>query len=118
MTLESGLDVLEPGCGKGVMLCAMAEHYPKSTFTGLEYNSESVKKCKRRAEAAGITNINFIQGDVRQSAFYNYTFCKVTQDLARILPTSMKSSTATTSLFTAISLHMRQLQSIGVPALH
>ncbi len=42
---------------------------------------------------------------------------RLTQDLPRILPTSVKSSTATTSSFSAELLHMRQLQSIGVPAL-
>ncbi len=42
---------------------------------------------------------------------------RLTQDLPRILPTSMKSSTATISSFSAKPLHMRQLQSNGVPAL-
>ncbi len=42
---------------------------------------------------------------------------RVTQDLPRISPTCTKSSTATTSSFSAMPLHIRQLQSISVPAL-
>ena len=38
---------------------------------------------------------------------------RLTQDFSRILPTSMKSSTATTSSFLAMPLHMRQLLCSG-----
>ena len=40
--LESGIDVLDVGCGAGLALASMAEAFPKSRFTGFDLSSEAV----------------------------------------------------------------------------
>lgn len=62
--LQSGIDVLDAGCGSGRALLAMAERYPMSRFTGYDLCEEAIATAKRAAEAAGVNNIRFAVRDL------------------------------------------------------
>ncbi len=57
--LETGIDVLDVGCGKGRAMITLAKTYPKSLFTGYDFSEESIASARDEARAAGVTNIRF-----------------------------------------------------------
>lgn len=57
--LETGIDVLDVGCGSGLALIKMAEMFPNSQFTGYDFSTESIKKARQYAELEGLKNIHF-----------------------------------------------------------
>lgn len=57
--LESGIDVLDTGCGRGRALIAMAERFPQSRFTGYDLSEDAIREARRIAAAAGLKNIRF-----------------------------------------------------------
>jgi SAM-dependent methyltransferase len=58
--LESGIDVLDVGCGSGRALNLMARTFPNSRFTGYDFSEEAIARA--RAEAA--ENVRFEVRDV------------------------------------------------------
>lgn len=62
--LETGIDVLDAGCGRGKALNLMAEWFPNSRFTGYELSEEAVAFARAEAEAAGHTNVTFEARDL------------------------------------------------------
>lgn len=52
--LQKGAKVADVGCGHGASTIVMAERYPKSTFAGFDYHSESIETARRRAADAGL----------------------------------------------------------------
>ena len=62
--LESGIDVLDVGCGSGRALNIMARAYPKSQFTGYDISREGVSAGEAEAGAMGLTNARFAVRDV------------------------------------------------------
>ena len=54
---------LELGCGQGFGLCLLAAAHPAGDFVGIDFNPEHVGHARRLAEAAGLTNIKFVEGD-------------------------------------------------------
>jgi SAM-dependent methyltransferase len=54
--LESGIRVLDVGCGLGTALIAMAEAFPASTFVGIDYHEESVRRARIAANGAGVAD--------------------------------------------------------------
>ena len=66
--LEQGAHVADVGCGHGASAILMAQAYPGSTFVGIDYHEASIETARRRAEAAGVTNVSFEAGD---AASYN-----------------------------------------------
>jgi len=62
--LETGIDVLDAGCGKGLALIAMAQHYPQSRFTGYDLCADAIEEATRCAEARGLRNIRFVAKDM------------------------------------------------------
>lgn len=62
--LRSGARVLDVGCGLGTATIAMAEAFPASTFVGVDYHEESVRRARRAAEEAGVHDrVTFRVGD-------------------------------------------------------
>ncbi|MDN3519431.1 class I SAM-dependent methyltransferase [Aquisalimonas lutea] len=57
--LESGIRVLDAGCGRGLALMMMAERYPASDFTGYDLSHEAVDWATRRAADKGLGNVRF-----------------------------------------------------------
>jgi ubiquinone/menaquinone biosynthesis C-methylase UbiE len=66
--LKRGIEVLDAGCGSGEALIEMAKHFPKSRFTGYDFNEEAVTRARRAAEAEGLTNIRFEKRDAAKDA--------------------------------------------------
>lgn len=62
--LETGIDVLDAGCGSGRALIAMAERYPNSRFTGYDLCADAIANAQKAVAAAGLDNIRFEQRDL------------------------------------------------------
>jgi 2-polyprenyl-3-methyl-5-hydroxy-6-metoxy-1,4-benzoquinol methylase len=58
--LEAGARVADVGCGHGASTILMAQAFPRSTFTGFDYHSESIELARQETEDAGLeANIRF-----------------------------------------------------------
>lgn len=63
--LESGIDVLDVGCGRGRAMIALAQKYPNSRFAGYDFSSESIANAARASAELGLANVRF---EVRDAA--------------------------------------------------
>ena len=67
--LESGIRVIDVGCGLGSATIMLAEAFPASTFVGVDYHEESVRRATAAAEAAGVGDrVRFEVGDASSYA--------------------------------------------------
>jgi SAM-dependent methyltransferase len=65
--LESGIRVADIGCGLGSATILMAQAFPASTFVGIDYHEESVRRASAAAEAAGVSDrVQFLVGDASE----------------------------------------------------
>ena len=62
--LESGIDVLDVGCGKGHAINVMARTYPNSRFTGYDFSEEGIAAGMAEAREMGLANARFVKKDV------------------------------------------------------
>lgn len=62
--LQTGIQVLDAGCGKGFALMAMAQHYPQSQFTGYDLCEEATTEAIRLANAKDLQNVHFAVKDL------------------------------------------------------
>jgi SAM-dependent methyltransferase len=53
--LRVGAKVADVGCGLGTSTRLMSKAYPKSTFTGFDYHTESIALAREKARAAGLS---------------------------------------------------------------
>jgi SAM-dependent methyltransferase len=70
--LVSGIRVVDVGCGLGTSTIMMAEAFPASTFVGVDYHEESVRRAQAAAEAAGVSDR--VQFQVADAASYTGSF--------------------------------------------
>ncbi|NEK60293.1 methyltransferase domain-containing protein [Geodermatophilus sabuli] len=61
--------VLDVGCGAGVSSAAAARAAVDGHVTGLDLSAPLLAVARRRAEAAGLTNVTFVQGDAQVHPF-------------------------------------------------
>ncbi len=61
--LKKGIDVLDLGCGRGLVLKEMAKNFPNSRFTGYDFLKEAVKDANISVKKLGLTNIKFYNKD-------------------------------------------------------
>ncbi|MBQ3276248.1 MAG: class I SAM-dependent methyltransferase [Oscillospiraceae bacterium] len=66
--------LLEVPVGTGVLTMPVYRELPKADVTCLDYSAAMMAAARRRAEAAGITNITFCQGDVGALPFADESF--------------------------------------------
>jgi SAM-dependent methyltransferase len=59
---------LELGCGQGLGLCLLAAAHPAGDFVGVDFNPEHIGHARRLAEAAGLANVRFEEGDFLELA--------------------------------------------------
>jgi ubiquinone/menaquinone biosynthesis C-methylase UbiE len=63
MLSESGIKVLDVGCGSGNFINLLAERFPKSSFTGLDYSEFGIEKANKVRVEKELSNISFTTGD-------------------------------------------------------
>jgi 2-polyprenyl-3-methyl-5-hydroxy-6-metoxy-1,4-benzoquinol methylase len=57
--LESGIEVLDVGCGSGRAINLMAKTFPNSRFTGYDFSEEAIGRARREAKSLGLENVRF-----------------------------------------------------------
>jgi SAM-dependent methyltransferase len=62
--LEEGIDVLDVGCGSGRALNLLAERFPASRFTGIDFSAQAVRRAKSEARRKDLDNVQFLVRDV------------------------------------------------------
>lgn len=62
--LESGLEVADFGCGSGHAVNVMAQAYPQSRFTGIDFSEDAVEAGVREANRRGLANAAFESHDL------------------------------------------------------
>ncbi len=83
-----GCAVLEAGCGVGSQTVTLAARSPGARFTSVDISADSLAEAKRRIDEAGVTNVQFQQGDVFNLPFEPESFdhlfvCFLLEHLAR-----------------------------------
>jgi len=64
--LRAGADVVDIGCGSGHAINVMAQAFPASRFTGIDFSDEGLAVGRSEAERLGLTNVSFVARDVSQ----------------------------------------------------
>ena len=62
--LRSGTALLDVGCGRGRVINRLAELYPNSRFTGMDFSSEAILFAWEEAAAKKLRNVEFIVADL------------------------------------------------------
>lgn len=84
----AGSKVLEVGCGVGAQTITLAQNSPNAFITSVDISEASVQEARRKAEAAGVTNVHFQQADIFNLPYGLHTFdhifvCFVLEHLSR-----------------------------------
>jgi len=83
-----GSRILEAGCGVGAQTVTLALNSPEAVFISVDISADSLVEAERAAEAAGIGNVEFRQGDLFDLSFepesFDHVFvCFVLEHLPR-----------------------------------
>ncbi|MEB3069064.1 class I SAM-dependent methyltransferase [[Mycobacterium] vasticus] len=62
--LHSGLEVADFGCGSGHAVNVMAQAFPHSRFTGIDFSAEGIERATREAGQRGLANATFESHDL------------------------------------------------------
>jgi ubiquinone/menaquinone biosynthesis C-methylase UbiE len=84
----AGSVVLEAGCGVGAQTVTLAQRSPRARFISVDISPGSVAAAQRKAQAAGLTNVQFRQADILALPFgpesFDHVFvCFVLEHLSR-----------------------------------
>lgn len=84
----AGSRVLEAGCGVGAQTVTLAQRSPGAQFVSIDVSAASVAEARRRAQGAGVRNVEFRQADIFalpfEAASFDHAFvCFVLEHLAR-----------------------------------
>jgi trans-aconitate methyltransferase len=63
---ESRLQVLDAGCGDGLLSLAMAKRHPTWALVGVDLRDDLLEGARRRAAARGLPNARFVPGNLEQ----------------------------------------------------
>jgi trans-aconitate methyltransferase len=61
---ERPLRLLDAGCGDGLPTLALAKRHPRWTLFGIDLRADLLDGARRRAQARGLTNVEFRPGDL------------------------------------------------------
>ena len=64
--LESGIDVLDIGCGSGRAMNHLAERYPQSRFIGYDISEQAIAAARKQSVDRGLNNTRFEPCDVSE----------------------------------------------------
>lgn len=64
--LRDGADVVDIGCGSGHAINVMAQAFPASRFTGIDFCDEGLAVGAAEAQSRGLTNATFVKADVSE----------------------------------------------------
>jgi SAM-dependent methyltransferase len=83
-----GSTVLEAGCGVGAQTVTLAQRSPDARFTSIDISADSLAQAKRKADLAGLGNVEFRQADIfalpfKAGSFDHVFVCFVLEHLAR-----------------------------------
>src|SRR5205085_6087640 len=67
--VAAGDDVLDVGCGTGRPTADLARVAAPGRVLGVDLSSQMLERGRRRAEAEGLTNVEFVQGDAQVHPF-------------------------------------------------
>jgi ubiquinone/menaquinone biosynthesis C-methylase UbiE len=62
--MQTGIKVLDVGCGSGRIINKLASLFPKSHFTGMDLSVEAIERAKKEAKALALSNVEFIVKDL------------------------------------------------------
>lgn len=62
--LRDGIDVADIGCGSGHAINVMAQAFPASRFTGIDFSDEGLAAGRAEATRLGLANASFVAADV------------------------------------------------------
>ena len=113
----SGSVVLEVGCGVGAQTITLAQRSPDARFTSIDVSADSLAEAKRKADAAGLTNVQFQQADIFclpfAPEFFDHVFvCFVLEHLSR--PVEALGHHETRVLYQAVGFFFHLVLSLAV----
>jgi 2-polyprenyl-3-methyl-5-hydroxy-6-metoxy-1,4-benzoquinol methylase len=62
--LTGGIRLLDVGCGRGRILNRLAELYPQSRLTGIDFSEEAIAYAREEARRQGLRNVEFVVEDL------------------------------------------------------
>ena len=75
LSLRSSHSLLEAGCGTGRMTRQFAERC--DSLLAMDYSWESLLACKRKLDAAGVSNVDLVQADICRLPFRSESFDRI-----------------------------------------
>lgn len=72
--LKAGAKVADIACGLGSSTILMAEAFPQSRFYGFDFHEPSIDAARRKAETAGLTNVEFAVARAQDYPGKDYDF--------------------------------------------
>jgi len=84
----AGSTVLEAGCGVGAQTVTLARGSPGARITSMDISAASLEEAQARADAVGLTNVQFRKADIFELPFHPGSFdhvfvCFVLEHLSR-----------------------------------
>jgi ubiquinone/menaquinone biosynthesis C-methylase UbiE len=70
----AGSQVLEAGCGVGAQTVTLARNSPGASILSVDISATSLAQAEQAVRAAGLTNVQFLQGDIFHLSFATQSF--------------------------------------------
>lgn len=71
---QPGMQILDAGCGSGSMAREIARTAPKANVVGVDLRDDYIDYARRRTAEAGLKNLSFETGDIRELPYSNDSF--------------------------------------------